>query len=93
MKGELAPWRPFRELERMRREMDRFRDGLFRHPEGRYLPVFFTLHLTTELTERRLRERIQERDLNCPCILSLNSRASEGVLLWAMVRCWQIYKE
>ena len=32
MKGELAPWRPFRELERMRREMDRLWDSFF---EGR----------------------------------------------------------
>ena len=29
MKGELAPWRPFRELERMRREMDRLWDSFF----------------------------------------------------------------
>jgi HSP20 family protein len=28
-KGELAPWRPFRELERMRREMDRLWDSFF----------------------------------------------------------------
>jgi len=32
MKGELAPWRPFRELERMRREMDHLWDSFF---EGR----------------------------------------------------------
>ena len=29
MKGELTPWRPFRELERMRREMDRLWDSFF----------------------------------------------------------------
>ena len=29
MKGELAPWRPFRELERMRREMDHLWDSFF----------------------------------------------------------------
>jgi len=29
MKGELAPWRPFRELERMRREMDRLWESFF----------------------------------------------------------------
>jgi HSP20 family protein len=29
MAGELAPWRPFRELERMRREMDRLWDSFF----------------------------------------------------------------
>jgi len=29
MKGELAPWRPFRELERMQREMDRLWDSFF----------------------------------------------------------------
>jgi HSP20 family protein len=29
MKGELAPWRPFKELERMRREMDRLWESFF----------------------------------------------------------------
>jgi HSP20 family protein len=29
MKKELAPWRPFRELERMRREMDRLWESFF----------------------------------------------------------------
>jgi HSP20 family protein len=45
MARELAPWRPFRELERMRREMDRIWDSLFeRRPArgeemGEWLPT------------------------------------------------------
>jgi HSP20 family protein len=35
MAWELAPWRPFRELERMRREMDRIWDSFFERRPAR----------------------------------------------------------
>jgi HSP20 family protein len=53
MKGELAPWRPFRELERMRREMDRLWDSFFEERPQRKIEEFGEWGPSLDLSETK----------------------------------------
>ena len=88
MVWEIAPWRPFRDMERMRREMDRLWDSFFEERPrrkveevGEWLPSLDVSETKNDLVVKAELPGIDPKDIDISlsdCVLTIKGEKKQG---------------